>query len=233
MLKRGSIGWVIWNVVLAALFITFGILNFVHNDNLDYQAVIIMIIGILVVVDASIRLFVHVLTIINLGKERIYVDTRRHAIASSLELAVGISVINLASIIKDQAFGSVNFLFRFIGNFFGIAAIVLAGIVLIYGLVLAIKTKRKPIDIVMIILAAVILAVAGALILVYLRNENVLKAFFIFFGIIALVIGVALLCGTFLILAIARKKAKIIQSQIVEQTNEEQGQEQEQEKEQE
>ena len=218
MVKRGSLGWLVWNLVFAAAFITFGIINLIFNSNSDYQAVIIMIVGIIVVLDASIRLLLNVITVINLGKEKIYIDTRRRAVLASLELAVGISVIHLANTIRTWEIQSVEFFFRFVGDFFGIAAIVLAGLGLIYGVILAIKTKRKLIDIILIIVGAAILVTVGILILVFLKDENVLRAFFIFFGVLFLATGIMLCGGSFFLYfkhkkALAEVEKNIIQAQ--------------------
>lgn len=219
MLKRGTVGWLIWTVVIAAILITFGILNIAFNNNAEYQSVIIMIVGILVVVDASIRLLVNVLTIVTLSNDRIYAYTKRSAIVSSLELAVGISIIHLARIVDTSGIVTAEFLFRFIGNFIGITMIVLASIMLIYGIILIIKTKRRLLDIVLILIAAAILIVVGILDLIYIKDENVLRVFFIFFGIIGIISGLMALLGSLLVFRLTRKKANLAK-EIVAEKNE-------------
>ena len=221
MFKRGTKSWLIWNIALAALFIAFGIVNLVLNDNHDYQSTLFLILGILIIIDASIRLLFNVLTVARLGQEKILVDTRRHAIYASFELAVGISAISLSNLIKSYELIQVEFLFRFLGTFLGITAIVMAGLLLIFAIIFIVRSTRRAADIVLMILGVAILVTAGVLALVYLRDENVLRAFFIFFGICFLISGTLLLLGSIIFFALAKKQQSIFKQRAAEAQPEE------------
>lgn len=196
MFKRGSKSWLISNLVFSLVLIAFGVCNLVFSNNPGYQTVMIVVVGSIVTFDAIGRLIMLMLHVANLAKDKIYAETKNVAIADAFELAVGISVIYLGSLLHSKGtLEEAQLLFKFLGDFFGIAALVLAGIALIYGIILAVKTNRPLLDIVLIIIGAAILIAVGILIIIFLKNENVLIALFIAFGILFIVVGIALLTG--------------------------------------
>ena len=206
MFKRGKLSWLIWNLILATLLIGFSIASLVQNKNGDFQSAIVLIAGIVVILDASIRLLLQVITVINYGKKDILVHIRGGAIASSLELAVGISTAHLASLIRSDI-GQAAFLFRFIGDFVGIAAIVVGAFIIIYGTILAIKKTTKVIDTIFNYVGAALFITGGILILVFLRDNPsaIMSAFFITLGIVGLILGLILALGSFVIYRFAKK----------------------------
>ena len=219
MFKRGSLAWLIWNLIFAVIFIGFGIANLINNNEANYQFVIILILGILIVVDASFRLLFNVVTVINLGKRNLIADTRGHAILCAFELAVGIAVIHLARLIKADI-TQADFLFRFIGDFVGIAAIVCGCLVAVYGTILVVKKAYRPIDGVWAYLGAALLVTAGILVLIYLTNENVLRAIFVLFGVSGCVTGAMLLFGSIFIYVRVRKQKRALMEHIANSENE-------------
>jgi len=220
MFKRGTKSWLIWTIILAALFIGFGIVNLVFNDNRDYQSVLILILGILVIIDASIRLLLNIFTVARLSEANVIADTRRHAVYASFELALGISLISLSNLIKSYELGQVEFLFRFIGTFLGITALVMAGLTLLYAIILIVRSNTQASKIVGMILGVAILVTVGVLALVYLRDQNVIRVFFIYFGVAFLVTGVCLLFAAIAFFALARKQQSILKQRVVEQAQE-------------
>lgn len=216
MFKRGTKSWLIWNCILAVLFLAIGITSLVLYKDRNYQSTIIMIVGIVVVVISSLRLLLNLATVINLGKHNLLADTRSKAIITAFELAVGISIIHLARLLLTDA-PDANFFFHFLGDFFGIAAIVVGALILIYAIILAIKSNRKLIDTVLMVLCSIILVTVGILILVYLTNRDVMNVIFVSFGIFAIVTGLALIGGSIVVIKLARRKQAFIADAIAKE----------------
>ncbi|MBQ9457438.1 MAG: hypothetical protein IJU64_02895 [Bacilli bacterium] len=220
MFKRGSVAWLVWNLVLATIILGFGIANLINNNVPEYQYVIILILGIVIVTDAAFRLLLNIITIINLGKRNLIIDTRGHAVLASFELAVGISTIHLARLINADI-TQADFLFRFLGDFIGIAAIVCGVLALAYTIIMIVKKAAQPIDMGLGIVGSIVSVTAGILVLIYLTNENVLRAFFILFGVIGVVFGTMLILGTLVLYFRARKMKKALQAHLDSASEEE------------
>ncbi len=215
MFTRGKLSWLIWNLIISGILIGFGIANLINRDSASFQSVIILIFGIVIIVDASTRLLLNVLTVINEAKKDIFTVIRGRAVASSLELAIGISIIHLSRLVTDNI-ADASFLFRFFGDFLGIAAIVVGTFVLIYGIILGVKKVSRPIDVVFNVIGSAVLITAGILILIYLKNDPraILSTFFIIVGAVFLAVGTGLGLGTLVIYRFHQKALAQLEKEL-------------------
>jgi len=194
MFKKGGVVWIIWNVLFAALFVTLGIITCINSGNPDFQNVIILIAGILVIVDASLRLLALALSImLNTEEETLRGQLGRSAVSSS-ELAIGILLILVSQ--GESAYLTV--LFQYLAYFIGILLIVLGSVALLFGIVFLIKKVGSVAANILGLFVGALLIVGGILVLIYANQEALLQIFFVFFGIMFVLIGVALLVGTVL-----------------------------------
>ena len=208
MFRKGGIIWTIWNFFVAALFVTLGVVTCVNSGNVDFQNVIILIAGILVIVDASLRLLTLALSIIANTEEETLRSQLGRAAASSSELAIGILLVLVSR--GESAYLTV--LFQYLAYFLGILLITLGCVALLFAIVFMVKKVGKTVANILSIVCGIILVTGGILILVYANQEALLQLFFIFFGILLILVGLALLMGTIVFIAQARAAAKLAKS---------------------
>jgi hypothetical protein len=197
MLKRGSKGWTIWNIVEAILLVVVGVLCIVYNGNSDLHKWILIVLGIFVIVDAACRLLFDVLGVFKTPAGTLVSTNYAVVFAGALEMAFGIALIMIGN--SDSAQHDV--IFSFIGNFVGIVLIAVGALVAIYAIVFMIrKAQSVGLSIVQIIAAAMFITL-GILSIVFLTNkENTMKVALITLGIILMIAGICLLAGTIMVL---------------------------------
>ena len=206
MLKKGGIIWTIWNVLVAALFVTFGIVTCANSGNPDFQSVIILIAGIIVIVDAAVRLLTQVIGVVRIGEVALLKTNWGTAVAASSELAVGILLILVST--GDSAY--LTAILEYMTKFIGILLITAGSIAVIYSIVyLARKAFGVPQNIGVLILGLLAIT-AGILVLVYATNSAMLQVFFILFGVLFVIAGLSLLIGAIIIAVVAAKAKKAV-----------------------
>ena len=189
MLRKGSVLWLVWNIIVAAIFVTLGVVSCVNAGNADFQNVVILIIGIFVIVDASFRLLFQVLRIF-VGDHLTIVaaDYAQAAVAAS-ELAVGIVLI-----LASQEMATLQALFKYLSLFIGILLITVGTIAVLFSIVLIVKKARSLILNILTIVGGAIGITAGILVMVYLGDQtNFLQVFFIVVGIFLMILGLLVL----------------------------------------
>ena len=205
MFKKGGIAWIVWNILFAALFMTLGIVTCVNSGNSDFQNVVILIAGIIVIVDASLRLLTLALTIIASKAEKEISTQVARAAASSSELAIGILLI----LVSQGQSAYLVVLFQYLAYFIGILLIILGAVAVLFSVVFLIrKVSTMGAKIGGIIIGA-LLVTGGILVLVYANQEAMLQIFFVLFGILLILIAVAMIFGTIGVAIAVRHGAKL------------------------
>lgn len=215
MFRKGKIGWTIWNVVEALILIVGGALFCAYSRNSDFQATCILIVAILVIIDASLRLLLNVLSVFTVGSMSLVKTDYAAALTGTAELSLGVGLIWL-----QNNFSQAEIIFKFIGLFIGIFLIVLGSIMLLYAIIYIVKKAQSlGVSISYIVIAALSIAL-GILAIVYLTNgENVRMFFFIVMGIALIFSGALLLYLTFSFLGKAKKVEKHVEN-FINGTNE-------------
>lgn len=204
MFRKGGVVWTIWNILVAALFITLGIVTCINSGDQDYQNVIILIAGILVIVDAGLRLFMLALSImLNTAAETLRSQLGR-AVAASSELAIGILLI----LVSQGQSAYLTVLFQYLAYFLGILLITLGSVAILFGIVFIIKKISNVASNIAAIILGALLVTGGALVLVYANQEALLQIFFVFFGILFILVGIGVLFGAILVARAAHQVAK-------------------------
>ena len=209
MFKKGSIGFTIWNAVVAALFITLGIVFCVNASNPDFQNVIILIAGIFVIVDAALRLLTQVIHVVRIGEATLMGADIASAAAGASELAVGIMLIFVSQ--GQSAF--IIELMRYLALFIGILLITIGTVALIYAIVFLVKKAGVIAQNVAFIIFGALLITGGTLILVFANNEGMTTFFFVVFGLFYAFAGIVLLFSTIALFVIARRAAKELKTE--------------------
>lgn len=221
MLRKGSVLWLIWNILVAAIFVTLGIVSCVNAGDTDFQNVVILIIGIFVIVDATFRLLFQVLRIF-VGKNITIVaaDYAQAAVASS-ELAIGIVLI-----LASQEMAALEALFKYLSLFIGILLVTVGAIAILFSIILIVKKARSMLLNILTILGGAIGITAGILVMVYLGNQNnFLQVFFIVVGIFLIVIGALVAFLTVLGVIETKRQAKENKTEAVAEVKEDSAEE--------
>ncbi len=215
MLKRGSIGWIIWNLVEAVILVAGGVLCCAYCNNADFQKTVLLIVGILVTLDATLRLTLGVIDIIRIGDLSVMKTDYLQALTGSLELALGIILI-----LSYTEAASLEVIFKFIGLFIGIFLITIGVVALIYATVYIVKKLNSLIGNIFSIIGAALVITIGVLTIVYLtKQETIMLFFLIIFGLLLIGCGIGLAIGTIMI-ARKVKKVKTVISDVKEAVKE-------------
>ena len=160
MLKRGSIGWAIWNIVESLLILTAGILALVFCESTDAYAVALITVGSIIVADAGLRLFLDViqafiapdaalfasLVLIILGSiifiyGLVYLCKKAGVVNSIVVMLGGAILITLGALMIVYVWNS-DELMKFIFIFAGIVLLIV-GIFALLGTILTLLGKGK------------------------------------------------------------------------------------------
>jgi hypothetical protein len=222
MLKRGSIGWAIWNIVESLLILTAGILALVFCESTDAYAVALITVGSIIVADAGLRLILDVIQAFIAPDAALVRANYGEAGASAMELALGIAFILGGVAFQGNVNGRADILaiFNFAALFASLVLIILGSIIFIYGLVYLCK-KAGVVNSIVVMLGGAILITLGALMIVYVWNsDELMKFIFIFAGIVLLIVGVFALLGTILTLLGKGKKegAAVVEAEVAVET---------------
>ena len=223
MLQKGSLANTIFNFVMAALLLTAGILTCAFAGNAQFQSVIIMIVGILVIIEAAFQLLFQVINVFRAGKDTTIVKTNLGAaITGASGLAIGIILVFMAISLNPEAEGYnpdyAAVVFQYVGLFAGILLVAVGAVLLIEGTVFMVKKAQSvPASIGMLVLSAVLIT-AGILTIVFLTDRaNALLTFFIILGILLILAAVALIVGTILGLVANKKGGEAVIEEKVEE----------------
>lgn len=212
MLKKGSIGWAIWNFVVALLLITAGVLAITFSGNDDFQNVVILIIGILVIVDASFRLLFDVIKIFGVHDAVVFKTDFPQAVAASMELAAGIILIYVANDLANAAI-----IFQNLGMFLGILLITVGGIGTLYALVFFAKKIGTLGNKLVALIGSLILIGGGIAVVMLIGNDaaaaqgRVMLIFLVFIGLSFIFSGLSLCAGTFFLLRGKKEVEKVVE----------------------
>ena len=80
MFRKGHGGWLALNIIEAILLLTAGIIFCVFSGNKDFQNTCILIVGIMITVDAVMRLVLDVVSVVSVKGEAMIVTTYGPAI---------------------------------------------------------------------------------------------------------------------------------------------------------
>ena len=213
MFKRGSIAWIIWNALEAILLIVAGILCMAWSGNQDFQKTAVLIAGIMIIVEASLRLLLGVIQIFSAGELTVVRTNTALAVAGAAELALGISLCYIANnyeptIVNGTLISGGKAVFGYAGIYLGIMLIVLASICIIHAIIYIIKKANNGLFNITIILAGALLLIAGIVCLLNLnpeKGDNVVQFFLVIMGLIALFSGIFLAVFVCVAIFAARK----------------------------
>lgn len=188
MLKRGSISWLIWNLVESVILIAGGVMCIVFCNNTDFQKTALLIVGILVAVDAALRLTLGVIDVIRIGDHAVMRTDYVEAATGSLELALGIILI-----LSYTESASLEVVFKFVGLFIGIFLITIGAVAVVYAIVYIVKKMNLLIANIFSIIGAVLVIALGVMAIVYLtKQDTIMLIFLIILGLVLIGSGVAL-----------------------------------------
>ena len=144
MFKRGTIAWLIWNIIESVLLIVAGILVLAWSGNHDFQKNAVLVAGIVFIVDAGLRLLLGTINVFTAKEVTIIKADFANAGAGAAELALGVSFCYIFNhydpyIVDGQAVAGGKAVFGYVGIYLGVLLIVLAAIVLVLGLVYLFK----------------------------------------------------------------------------------------------
>ncbi len=226
MLQKGSLANIIFNFVMAALLMTAGILTCVFAGNAQFQSVIIMIVGILVIIEAAFQLLFQVINVFKVHDVTVMKTNMGAAIAGASGLAVGIILVYMAVSLNPDAAGYnpdyAAVIFQYVGLFAGILLITVGAVLLIEGIVFMVKKAQKLGASIFTLVLATLLIVAGILTIIFLTNpSNVLYAFFIILGILLIVAALVFIVGTIVVIVALKQGNKEVPEAKVEEPAEE------------
>ena len=226
MLQKGSLANIIFNFVMAALLMTAGILTCVFAGNAQFQSVIIMIVGILVIIEAAFQLLFQVINVFKVHDVTVMKTNMGAAIAGASGLAVGIILVYMAISLNPDAAGYnpdyAAVVFQYVGLFAGILLITVGAVLLIEGIVFMVKKAQKLGASIFTLVLAALLIVAGILTIIFLTNpSNVLYAFFIILGILLIVAALVFIVGTIVVIVALKQSSKEVPEAKVEEPAEE------------
>ena len=192
-LSKKSTLWIVWNLIEAIMFIGGGIVAFIFYRNTDFQAVILIILGSVLLIDGSLRILANFLPALGLSnKENVFSDL---IISGACELALGITVIcDVAS--NPEVVGVIS---HFIALFIGIIVIVVGAVLIIYSLSILIR-KIGTIGFALFpLLFGILLCVFGGFIIYTMSDPQV------FYSTVMIIAGIILLIyGTYDLLTVIR-----------------------------
>lgn len=188
MLKRGSISWLIWNLVESVILVAGGVMCIVFCNNTDFQKTALLIVGILVAVDAALRLTLGVIDVIRIGDHAVMRTDYVEAATGSLELALGIILI-----LSYTESASLEVVFKFVGLFIGIFLITIGAVAVVYAIVYIVKKMNLLIANIFSIIGAVLVIALGVMAIVYLtKQDTIMLIFLIILGLVLIGSGIAL-----------------------------------------
>lgn len=188
MLKRGSISWLIWNLVESVILVAGGVMCIVFCNNTDFQKTALLIVGILVAVDAALRLTLGVIDVIRIGDHTVMRTDYVEAATGSLELALGIILI-----LSYTESASLEVVFKFVGLFIGIFLITIGAVAVVYAIVYIVKKMNLLIANIFSIIGAVLVIALGVMAIVYLtKQDTIMLIFLIILGLVLIGSGIAL-----------------------------------------
>lgn len=208
--------YAIWNIIVAALILTAGILTTVYANNASFQYWIIMLLGIFIIVDASFRLLFTVFKFFRTPVGGVLVQDNGAAVAGGVELALGIATILIAETLKpveasqvNPHAGEANIVFKYLALLAGILCIVVGTIFVISACVYLAKRINKQVNSIIAIVVGAALIAAGIIVLalVYPKDASeILGVFFLVLGIYLIILAVLLLAGTIATLIFGKKE---------------------------
>lgn len=208
MFKRGSIGWIVWNVIESLILMVGGILSCVYCASTNFQKTALLIVGIMLIVDASLRMILGVFDTIRIGNHSIVKTDYIQVFTGSLELALGI----VFSLTYTEA-TSLEVVFKFVGLFLGILLITLGIVAFVYAIAYIAKRISTLFNNIISIIGASLLITIGTLAIIYLtKQQTVMTIFLIVLGIILIACGIGLLILTITIARGAKKVKKFVKT---------------------
>lgn len=189
---------IVWYYIIGAIALLAGILTCIFSDNGDFQHVIILILGILIIIDASLRILGNVLKIFRARAIHSVDEDYASSIVCASELAVGVIVVAIAESIKSNV-QYADIIFDYVTLFGGIFFIVVGCTTLIKGIFyLARKYPTKDKNIYRVV-GGFILIIAGTLVLAIVypaSDEAVFHLFFMLLGIYLIVFAAGIIIAT-------------------------------------
>ncbi|MDO5329945.1 MAG: hypothetical protein Q4F15_00750 [Bacillota bacterium] len=182
MFKKFKILWAIYNCLEVAALITLGVLCLVYANNPDAWKYTLIITGIAIIIDASIRLLGGVFDSL------VRRPNLPEAIGGSAELALGITTIYVGNNIA-----SATALFQYAALFIGIALIAVGFICLVYSFIYLVNGISSRFSNIVNIIVEALAIILGIVVLVYLGGADaaaILEVSFRTIGIIFLSVGV-------------------------------------------
>jgi hypothetical protein len=196
-IKKYAKLWVVWQFIEAAVLLACGIVTVCFANNQDYYFVIGIVVGIVIIVDSSLRLAMHFLGSNN--------EDAGSLLAVVGELTLGILLVSAPSILMP--------IFTL---FSGILLLAIAGVAVFDAIARLIGKKGKVAVPVVELIVAALLIVAGILIVVSYANngKDATTIILILVGIILMVLALAEVIITIQMISDAKKAKKAIKETI-------------------
>lgn len=205
MFRKGHGGWLALNIIEAILLLTAGIIFCVFSGNKDFQNTCILIVGIMITVDAVMRLVLDVVSVVSVKGEAMIVTTYGPAITGALELAAGVVLIYAGT-----GASNLSALFQFVAVFIGTLVIVFGAIIDIYSITYLVKKSGKTSRNVLFVILGIACIVLGALIVAFMGDQKrFIQVVFILLGIFIIAASILMLYLTINYMVKQKQEAKL------------------------
>jgi hypothetical protein len=211
--RKGSVLWVTWNYVEAALLLVAGILAIIYSNNEDLQKSILIIIGAFLIAGGFLKVLVNFLPV--LSAEDKAVLSYDMVVGGSAELAIGITLVTVTS---EMATTVVSFVVTFVA-----ILIIVAGASFLTFAIGFLVNKNKLFHIYMPILEIILALglIALGIVMIYYKNEKVFNQVLLIVGGIILALGgLGLLVETTRVMLAANKAKKDAKASAEEEKKE-------------
>lgn len=196
-IKKYARLWAVWQFIEAAVLLTCGIITICFANNADYYVVIGIVVGVVIIVDSSLRLAMHFFGTDN--------EESGSLLAVVGELTLGILLVSVPG-----AFMGVFTLFC------GILLLCIA-LIAIFDAISRLVAKRGKVAIAVIeFICAALLIVAGILIIISYatNNSGATTAILIVIGIFAIVLAIAEIVVTIQMIVDVKKSRKALKETV-------------------
>lgn len=197
----------IWNLIVAAGLIALGIATCINNANEDFRNVMIMIAGIFVIVDASLRILTQVIQVFRFEHGAIVKTDLAAAVTGASELAIGILLV----IISRNNVEQIRIVLSYLIYFISILLMTIGGVAMIYAILFLVKKAGNTARNILNLIAGAIVVTAGVLILVFSTTDGMLSFIFVMFGIAFILAGIGVLLVAIALAVVARRNAKVLE----------------------
>jgi len=179
--KKGSVLWVTWNYVEAALLLVAGILAIIYSNNKNLQNSILIIIGSFLIAGGFLKILVNFLPVLSAEDKALL--SYDMVVGGAAEMAIGITLVTITS-------DALSYIVSFVVSFVAILIIVAGASFLAFAIGFLVN-KHKLFHIYMPILEIILALglIALGIVMIYYKSQDVFNQILLIVGGIILALG--------------------------------------------